>query len=172
MKNFSRLLEERKEVHWTRDVYSPHQGHFFSTNWGHRIRNGTRIMRGGIRSSLSHPLVSWRILNECYHIPRGWFDFYYLAFCARQESRLSDHSALLCGCTGWVKSVPSSCGWVLQLPERVGISYLVCFACLFPLSCILCLQFPSLFSKKKKKKRFPFLSLLGMNFVIPLSITY
>ena len=156
MKNFSRLLEERKEVHWTRDVYSLHQGHFFSSSWGHRIRNGTRIMRRGIRSSLSHPLVSWRILNEYYHIPRGWFDFYHLALCARRESRLSDHSALLCGCNGWVRSVPSSCGWVLQLPERVGIAYLVCFACLFPLSCILCLQFPSLFSKKKKKKGFPF----------------
>ena len=150
-RTFPGFRRKEKEVNRPRDVYSLHQGHFFGFGRGHQIRNGIGIIRGGIRSSLSHPPVSWRILSECHHIPRGWSDFYYSALCARRDSRPLDHQALLCGCTGWVRGIPPSCGWVLQLPERVGIRYLVCFACLFLAFCISCLHFPSLFSKKIKR---------------------
>ncbi|KAK9997972.1 hypothetical protein SO802_017575 [Lithocarpus litseifolius] len=36
---------------------------------GHQIRNNTGIIRGGIKSSLSHLLVPGRILSEYHHIP-------------------------------------------------------------------------------------------------------
>ena len=85
-----------------------------------------------------------------------------------------DHWALLCACTGWVRSVPLSCGWVLQLPERVGIAYLVCFVCLFPISYIPCLHFPSLFSKKgkRRKKNFPFIIIRHKLCYPPIYITH
>ena len=155
---------------WPRDVYSPYQGHFSSSCQGHQIRSSTRIMWGRIRSGLSHSSLSRGIFSECQHIPRGWFDYYYEALCARRDCRPLDCQALLCGCTGWVRSVPLSCGWVLRLLKRVRIAYLVCFPCLFPVSCIPCLHFPVHFPKQKNM--FPFLSLSGMNFVIPLSIIH
>ena len=103
-----------------------------------------------IRSGLSHPSLSRGIFSECHHIPRGWSDCYYHALRAKRDSRPLDCWDLLYGCTGWVRSVPLSCGLVLQLLERVGIAYLVCFACLFPVSFIPCLHFPVHFSKTKK----------------------
>ena len=112
-------------------------------------------MWGRIRSGLSYPSLPRKILSECYHIPRGWSDYYYQALCARRDNRPLDRRALLCGCTSWVRSIPLLCGWVLQLPERVGIAYLV----LFPIPYISCLHFPVYFRKKKKmekRKMFPF----------------
>ena len=141
-------------MHWPRDVYSPHQGHFSEFGQSHQIRSSIGIMWGRIRSGLSHPSLSRGIFSDCHHIPRGWSDCYYQALYARQDSRPLDYRALFCGCTGWVKSVPLLCGWVLQLPERVGIAYLVCFACLFHASYIPCLHFPLHFPKQRKK--FPF----------------
>ena len=165
-RTFLGFQRKEKEVHWPRDVYSPHRGHFSGFNWGHQIRNSVEIMWGRIRSSLSYPSLLRRILSECHHIPRGWSNYYYQALCAWWDNRPLDCRALLCGCTSWVRSIPLSCGWVLQLPERVGIAYLVC-----PIPYIACLHFPVYFPKKKKKF-FPFLSVWGMNFVIPLSIVH
>ena len=129
---------KEKEVHGPRDVYSSHQGHFFGFGRGHQIRSNVGIIWEGTRSGLSYPSLSRRILSECHHIPRGWSDCHYQALYDGWDSRPLDHRALLCGCTGWVRSIPLSCGWVLQLLERVGIA---CFACLFPISYIPCLHF-------------------------------
>ena len=52
--DFLGFQRKEKEMHWPRDVYSPQQGQFSSSSRGHPIKNGTGIMRGGIRSSLSH----------------------------------------------------------------------------------------------------------------------
>ena len=105
-----------------------------------------------IRSGLSYLPFPRRILSECHHIPRGWPDCYYQALYAKRDNRPLDHWALLYGCTSWVRNIPLSCGWILQLPQRVGIAYLVCFACLFPIPYISCLHFLVYFQKKKKKK--------------------
>ena len=111
---FPSLQRKEKEVHWPRhlprDVYSPHQVHFSGSDRGHQIRSGTGITRGGFKSSFSHPLMSWRILNECHDIPKGWSDFYYPTLCVRRDSRPLDHQALLYGCINCVRSIPSSCG--------------------------------------------------------------
>ena len=150
MKNSSRLPEERRGSALAKGCLFPHQGHFSGFSRGHQIRSSTGIMWGRIRSSLSHSSLSRGIFSYCHHIPRGWSDCYYHALHARRDNTPLNHRVLFCGYIGWVRSVPLSCGWVLQFPERVGIAYLVCFACLFPISCIPCLHFPIHFSRTKK----------------------
>ena len=64
--------------------------------------------------------------------------------------------SLFCGCTSWVKSIPSSSDWTSRSPERDGIAYLVCFACL----CYFLLYLYSLFISPicfPRKKKFPYI---------------
>ena len=47
-RTFPSFQRKEKEVHWPRDVYSPHQGHFLGSGRGYQIRSGTRITQGEI----------------------------------------------------------------------------------------------------------------------------
>ena len=107
MKNSFKLLEERKGSVPLRDVFSPYQDHFSSSDRGHYARTFQGIGRRGAWSGLHYSTLSQRVLHENNHIFRRWYDFCNLTRDTRQDVRPLDHWALLCGCIGWVKSIPS-----------------------------------------------------------------
>ena len=58
MRNFSRLIEERKGSALAKGCLFPTSGLLFQLQPRSSIRSGAGIMQGGIRSSLSHPSFS------------------------------------------------------------------------------------------------------------------
>ena len=152
----------------------PHiKNHFLGSGWDHYTRTFQGIGRRRAWSGLHYSALSRRVLREHYHIFWRWFNFYYPTRDARWGGKPLDYRALLCGCTGWVRSIRSSSDWASRSPERVRIAYLVCFACLCYFLLHLYFLFISPFCfPRNNKKSISLLSLSSMNFVFPLPIIH
>ena len=159
MKNSFKLLEARKGSATLQGCLFPILEHFSSSGWDHYTITFHGFRRWRAWFGLHYSVLFRRVLYEYHHVFRSWFDFYYPTRDAGRDGKPLDHWALLCGCTSWVRSIPSSSDWASRSPERVGIAYLVCFACF----CHFLLYFYSLFispvcfPRNNKKEHFPFI---------------
>ena len=117
----------------------PYINTFFGSGQSHYARTIQGIWRQWSWSGLHYLALSRRVLRERYHIFWRWSDFYYPTRDTRRIPSLSD--------------------WASRSIVRVGIAYLVCFACLcyFPLYLYFLFASSICFPRNNKKEHFPFI---------------